>query len=119
MVKTKSVYDPVEASDGDRILVTRYWPRGTSKAQLKLTQWTKELAPSKELLADWKLNRIDWEEYIVRYHAEMGPHSGLIGQLVQASKKRTITLLCFEREDDPHCHRHLLRKLIQKVVLPT
>ncbi len=62
MVKTTSVYGPVEASDGDRILVTRYWPRGISKTQLMLTQWTKELAPSKEVLSDWKMNRIDWDE---------------------------------------------------------
>ena len=113
MVKTKSIYDHVEASDGDRILVTRYWLRGISKAQLQVTQWTKELAPSKELLSDWKLNRIDWDEYIVRYHTEMCPHSALIEQLAQTSKKHSITLLCFEREDDPHCHRHLLKKLIE------
>ena len=28
MFKTKSVYDPAEDGDGERILVTRYWPRG-------------------------------------------------------------------------------------------
>jgi len=34
MVKTESVYDPVEGTDGHRILVTRFWPRGISKARL-------------------------------------------------------------------------------------
>jgi len=37
MVKTKSVYDPVESDDGERILVTRYWPRGLSKERLSLS----------------------------------------------------------------------------------
>jgi len=31
MVKTKSVYDPVEDGDGDRILVSRYWPPSVSE----------------------------------------------------------------------------------------
>ena len=28
MIKTKSVYDPVEESDGFRVLIMRKWPRG-------------------------------------------------------------------------------------------
>ncbi len=71
MVKTKRVYDPAEASDGDRILVTRYWPRGISRERLSITEWLRNLAPSKELLRDWKKQRISWEEYTVRYHEEM------------------------------------------------
>ena len=67
-VKTKRVYDPAEASDGDRILVTRYWPRGISRERLSITEWLRNLAPSKELLRDWKKQRISWEEYTVRYH---------------------------------------------------
>ena len=115
MVKTKSVYDPAEASDGDRILVTRYWPRGILKARLRLTEWIKDLATSKELLRDWKGDRIDWNEYETRYYEEMQPNSRLIKLLRERAKKGTITLLCFEREDDPHCHRHLLKRLIENV----
>ncbi len=54
MVKTKSAYDPVEESDGERILVARYWPRGLSKERLSLTEHLKDVAPSIELLRDWK-----------------------------------------------------------------
>jgi hypothetical protein len=28
------------------------------------------------------------------------------------ARNGTITLLCFEREDDPYCHRHLLKELV-------
>ena len=31
MIRTKSIYDPKEESDGIRILITRYWPRGIKK----------------------------------------------------------------------------------------
>ncbi len=114
MVKTKRVYDPAEASDGDRILVTRYWPRGISRERLSITEWLRNLAPSKELLRDWKKQRISWEEYTVRYHEEMQGQQEAIRDLANRARRSTITLLCFEREDDPCCHRHLLKKLIER-----
>ena len=46
MIKTKSVYDPVEKADGVRILVTRYWPMFYSRKRLQLTDWVKDVAPS-------------------------------------------------------------------------
>ena len=60
MVKTKSAYDPPEESDGERILVSRYWPRGLSKEHLSLTEHLKDVAPSIELLKDWKASKISW-----------------------------------------------------------
>jgi len=45
MVKTKSIYQKSEESDGERILVSRYWPRGLSKERLALTEHLKEVAP--------------------------------------------------------------------------
>jgi len=113
MIKTKSVYDPVEKADGRRFLVTRYWPRRLSKNKLKLTEWLHELAPSKELLRDWKKAGITWQEYELRYIAEMQNQQEPISRLVGLSRKGTITLLCFEKEADPHCHRHLLKKMIE------
>jgi len=113
MVKTKSVYDPVEDGDGYRILITHYWPRGISKSRMS-AEWVKDLAPSRELLDDWKKNRISWADYMARYHTEMGKHEAIIGELARRSQDGTITLLCFEREGDPHCHRHLLAKLIEE-----
>jgi uncharacterized protein YeaO (DUF488 family) len=113
MVKTKRVYDPAEASDGERILVTRYWPRPLSKAQVAYSDWLRNLAPSAELLRDWKKQRISWEEYTVRYHEEMRGQQEAIRDLANRAKRGTITLLCFEPEDNPCCHRHLLRQLIE------
>lgn len=113
MVKTKCLYDPVEELDGDRILVTRYWPRGVSKERLSITNWLQNLAPSKELVNDWKKQKILWERYTLRYHKEMQGQVEAIRNLAQRAKQDTITLLCFEKEDDPCCHRHLLKKLIE------
>jgi len=114
LVKTKSVYDPVEESDGQRILVSRYWPRGLSKKRLSLTEHLKDVAPSVDLLRDWKTGNISWAEYEKRYHQEMLQQREMIGELAERANSKIITLLCFEREDNPHCHRHLLKRLIEK-----
>ena len=113
MVKTKRLYDAALESDGDRILVARHWPRGVSKERLS-AQGLKDLAPSKELVSDWKKQRISWEEYTSRYHEEMRGQCEAIGELADRAIRGTITLLCYEQEDDPCCHRHLLKKLIER-----
>ena len=115
MVKTKSVYDEADQSDGQRILVTRFWPRGLSKERLRLAEWRRELAPSKQLLRDWRACRISWEEYEARYKREMVPQREAIEALTVRAKGNAITLLCFEREGNPHCHRHLLKKMIEEL----
>lgn len=115
MIKTKSVYDPIEESDGNRILVTRYWPRGLSKKRLLLTAWLRNLAPSVELLCAWKSESISWKEYEVRYSKEMIAQRKEIDALVQKAREGIVTLLCFERENNPCCHRHLLKTMIEKL----
>ena len=112
-VKTKSVYDPVEQSDGQRYLVTRFWPRGLSKTRLALTAWLRNLAPSRELLKAWKAGEASWKEYGIRYQQEVQGQQNEIRELAVRAVQSTITILCFEREDDPHCHRHLLKKMIE------
>ena len=92
MIRTKSVYDLADKSDGDRILVSRYWPRGISKVRLKLTEWLKLLAPSKDLLSDWKMNTITWHDYVHRYHSEMESNSELIKTLAIRVRKTTILI---------------------------
>jgi uncharacterized protein YeaO (DUF488 family) len=115
MIKTKSIFDPVEASDGQRILVSRYWPRGLSKARLALAARMPEVAPSVTLLRDWKAGTITWAKYENRYCDEMVLQRDKIKELTKLPKCGTITLLCFEKETNPCCHRHLLKKLIDQI----
>ena len=114
MIQTKSIYDPVEKTDGKRFLITRYWPRGLSKDRLKLSGWIHELAPSKELLQDWKNEKITWQEYELRYYKEMESKKQFIQELAKLAETSTIILLCFEKEDNSCCHRHLLKKMIER-----
>ena len=101
VIKTKSVYDPVEDGDGERMLVTRYWPRGVSRERLSLTDRLPELAPSVGLLRDWKAGTISWAQYKSRYLAEMRGQTARIQELARRAESNTLTLLCIEREGDP------------------
>jgi len=116
MVKTKSIGDPIEEVDGSRILVTRYWPRPFKRERLRISEWCRSVAPSRELLRDWRDSRISWADYEKRYLHEMTHHEQEIRRLDQMASCGSITLLCFEPEGDPHCHRHLLKRLIEEQV---
>ncbi len=112
MVKTKCLKDPLDAIDGKRILVTRFWPRGMTKDVVRIDEWATNVAPSRELLADWKAEHISWSEYVARYKREMSQQTEAIGSLAALAASETITMLCYEAEDDPHCHRHLLKEML-------
>jgi len=114
MIKTKSIYDQSENADGKRILVSRNWPRGISRKRLNIVEWTRKVAPSKNLLRDWKQNEMNWEEYCRRYMDEMFSQKEKITELASMAVSETITLICFEPEHHPHCHRHLLKRLLEK-----
>ena len=75
-------------------------------------------APSKDLHAAYYGKSgppIAWEEFRVRYLQEIGACEELIDELAQMVEEgKTITLLCSSAcEDETHCHRTLLRELIE------
>lgn len=111
MVKIKSIYDGKNSSDGTRILIMRKWPRGIKKD--KIDEWDKSYAPSEKLLADWNNNRISFKEFKRHYIQEMKMSIDKINELSQRTKTETLTLLCHEK-DDEHCHRKMLKELVEK-----
>lgn len=114
MVKTGSVYDPASEDDGQRILVTRYWPRGVKKE--RVGQWIRGLGPAPELIKDWKSEKISWDEFKSRYKAEFKDpeKKRLLAELKQTVKsaEADVTLLCTCREEE-HCHRSLLSAMLK------
>jgi len=113
MIKTKCVREPASPDDGLRVLVTNGWPRGVARHHVDV--WWPQLGPSAELLADWRRGIITWEEYEERYEAEMCslPARILREGISREDGRVVITLLCVEKEDDPHCHRHILKAMIE------
>lgn len=118
-IKTKRWNDPREDDDGFRLLICRYRPRALPKAKETWDAWWKDLGPSRALHADFYGKHgppIGLEEYVTRYLDEMKAQTERIAQLAQrVASGETITLLCSSACTDPgHCHRTLLRKLIEE-----
>jgi uncharacterized protein YeaO (DUF488 family) len=120
MIKTKRWCDPVESDDGFRLLICRYRPRGLPKKKENWTLWWAHLGPSKELHAAFygknEQDQISWDEYRRRYLEEMKEQADSIDVLAEkVNSGNTITLLCSSAcEDAAHCHRTLLKELIEQ-----
>ena len=117
-LKTKRWDDPAEPDDGFRLLVTRYRPRGVSKADETWDAWQPALGPSKELhRAVYTANStpIPWPQYRRRYLEEQRDNQDAIEALARrVAAGETITLLCSTAcVREARCHRSILRELIE------
>lgn len=116
---TKRWCDKKKRGDGWRLLICRYRPRGVRKEDETWDAWWPELGPSRQLHADFYGKSgppITWEEYRRRYLEEMQAQAELIDELAAlVSEGKTITLLCSSAcADESHCHRSLLKRLIEE-----
>ncbi len=113
MIRTKSIYKPKDTQDGLRVLITRFYPRGVKKTHFDV--WMRDLAPSQQLLKEYKTKKKTWKQFIVSFKSELQNKESIeaIKNLQIKNKSNNITLLCYEKDGDP-CHRHLLKKIIPK-----
>ena len=112
-IKIKRVYVEAEASDGERILVDRLWPRGLSKEKAKVDLWLKEVAPSNELRKWFAHDVKKWPEFQSRYKDELKNHGEQLHLLKEKSAKGPVTLL-FGARDEEHNEAVILKKLLQQ-----
>jgi uncharacterized protein YeaO (DUF488 family) len=117
-IRTRRWNDPRQRGDGFRLLICRYRPRALPKKDETWNAWCPDLGPSRQLHADFYGKNgppISWEEYHRRYLEEMQAQTELIDELAQLlAEGKTITLLCSSAcEDAAHCHRTLLKELIE------
>jgi uncharacterized protein YeaO (DUF488 family) len=125
MIKTKSVHSPIERGDGLRILAARL--RGRGLPANRYDAWMANLGPSEALLRDFLGQRVTWAEFGRRYKKELLESGGVDARnrliknhgqkftlrlLQTLGRNGAITLMCHCAEDEPHCHRHLLQKLL-------
>lgn len=110
-VKLKRAYEPAEPSDGRRILVDRLWPRGVSKAEAALDEWTKELAPTTELRKWFGHDPAKWEDFRHRYAGEIHEHPDVLAHLRELAGQGPITLI-YGARDEMHNDAVVLRDVI-------
>ena len=92
-IQVKRAYDPPAPSDGLRVLVDRFWPRGLNKQTAKVDDWMKEIAPS-EGLQQWLENQpVTWMEFERHYHGELEKRKELTDRLLSKAEAGMVTLL--------------------------
>jgi uncharacterized protein YeaO (DUF488 family) len=125
MLKTKSVQTRAEKEDGLRLLVTRFRGRGLPASRYDV--WVASLGPSESLLRNFQSGKVSWAEFSREYAREM-LMSGAVDDRNKTIKNHgqkfslrlikflaesgNVTLMCHCDEDQQHCHRHVLKKLI-------
>ena len=130
MFRTKSVHTKIEPrKDGLRILAAR--GRGRGLASDRFDIWMANLGPSEQLRDAILAGKISWREYSRRYLEELREAGGVdrrnkriknhgqrftLRLLQHLAKTQTVTLLCHCAEDEAHCHRHLLKALLEEEV---
>jgi uncharacterized protein YeaO (DUF488 family) len=119
MIRTRRWNDPKQASDGFRLLVCRYRPRGVKTEEETWDAWDPNLGPSKALHAAYFGKGgapIGWDEYRARYLEEMKEQAYRLTALANRVRAgETITLLCSSHcTDETRCHRTLLAELISR-----
>lgn len=113
MIRIKRTYDPPARGDGRRFLVERLWPRGMKKEALAADAWMKEVAPSTEL-RKWFDHRVErWEEFRRRYRHELNANRGAWEPILEASRRRPVTLL-YSAHDILHNGAMVLRDYLVK-----
>lgn len=125
MIKTKSIYTKAEKSDGMRILASRFRGHGVPSSAYDV--WMPNLGPTEALLKAFKAGRIDWVEFCKRYKEELFADGTIdkdnrtiknhgqkftLRLLQRIVKDETVTFMCQCAEEEQHCHRHLLAKIL-------
>jgi len=82
-----------------------------------------ELAPRIATQEEWKNSRMtpgDWKKFSSKYTTEMKGAKSLkaIRNLWERSKNgEIIRLLCYEKDNNPYCHRYMLKLFIDEFFL--
>lgn len=101
-IQLKRAYEPPAATDGERLLVDRLWPRGLRQDAAHLRAWLKDLAPSDELRRWFAHDPGRWPEFQERYRAELrAPEKDqLLRELAQKAAQGPITLVFAARDPE-------------------
>lgn len=114
MIQLKRAYDEVEEDDGYRLLVDRLWPRGVSKEQLQLDDWLKDLSPSNELRKWIHKNPAKFEQFRVKYYAELDQKDELVKKLKDLAKENQKLTLIYASKNREQNNATVLKEYLEK-----
>lgn len=114
MIKTKSIFENPESSDGHRILVTYAWPKNYDRQNIH--SWRKELGHPWELVENWPKARMTWEDF-KNFYLQMLTKARLqmlLREIKEKSFKENVTLLGVSRIENK-CHRGILKEYLENL----
>lgn len=117
--QTVQLGKPRIAGEGLRIGAVRFLPRGVRKADYARRDyfdvWLPSLAPSRELLADYRKSKLSPTAFFRRYRAEMAQTDArqTIALLAALACQTPLSVGCY-CEDESQCHRSILGELIRQ-----
>lgn len=120
MLRTKSIFDKIEAVDGLRVSVmSRHTLNDGITKDPRLVPGAfdmhiAELAPPSSLVGAWYKNKMNWEEFTRLYLAHLGKAepSKRMETLIRIALKSNVTILCVEHRWE-NCHRFILANALR------
>jgi uncharacterized protein YeaO (DUF488 family) len=103
------VHNAPNAVASARLLVDRVWPRGIAKADLRLDEWIRDVAPSIEFRKWFGHDPEKWQELQGRYRAELDDNPEAVDRCLGWCRKGPVTLL-FAAKDREHNQAVVLRE---------
>ena len=97
-IRLARAYDAAGEEGGARLLVDRVWPRGLSRAELRLDDWVREVAPSAGLRTWFGHDPVRWEEFRRRYRAELDGNPEAVERCLGWCRKGPVVLLFGARD---------------------
>jgi uncharacterized protein YeaO (DUF488 family) len=117
-VRLKRAYEPPAPTDGYRVLIDRLWPRGVARANARLDEWARELAPSTELRRWFGHDPARFAEFRQRYVKELSAQEEKLRELRGRARDATLTLV-YGARDTEHNDAVVLAELLRGETCPT
>lgn len=115
MIKLKRVYDRIEVTDGERILVDRLWPRGIRRSTSNIDIWVKNVAPSNELRKWYAHDPKKWVRFKARYKAELKDNAAL-NKLIQIVTNADPVTFLYSSKDEKRNNAVVLLDVLNRMM---
>ena len=99
VIKVERIYNNPRGNKTFRVLVDRLWPRGLSKANVKVDLWQKDIAPSNSLRKWFSHDENKWNDFKARYFKELEKNSESVNTILDKINEGPITLLYGSKEE--------------------
>jgi uncharacterized protein YeaO (DUF488 family) len=113
-IKIKRAYEEASEADGYRVLVDRLWPRGIKKEALRVDEWLKDMAPSRDLRR-WYGHKLErWPEFRKRYMKELEA-GNILEAFAAAHQQYPVITLVYAAKDAEHSNARVLQECLREV----